>query len=111
MSQAPTGLLLTLAAGALLVSAGLFVIVLRRDFRGLLAGVLMTTGGVNAGLLAAGRWAAGTHAGDVLGLLVLLGAACELVLAGAWYLGAGGAGGGDGSPAAPPDDPAGGGPR
>jgi len=63
---------LIVVAGALLVSAGIYLLLRRGDSTGFFSGTLLIASGINVDLLAVSGFVTQSNMGDILGLLVLL---------------------------------------
>lgn len=76
-----------LAAGALLVASGLFIILYKQGATNYLGGVILLTSGINVDGLVFSRYVAGTRTGDVISFVVIVAAASTLLLIFAWFQG------------------------
>ena len=79
------GMSLHLLSGLLLASSGLFIALRAGGTRGMLAGLLLISGGANTLILTLTRLSAGTRSGDIMAFLVIIVILCiAIVFAAAW---------------------------
>jgi hypothetical protein len=76
---------LYLVSGLLLASSGLFIALRAGGTRGMMAGLLLISGGANTLILTLTRLTAATRSGDIMAFLVIILVLCmAIVFAAAW---------------------------
>ena len=76
---------LHLLSGLLLAASGLFIALRAGGPRGMLAGLLLVSGGANTLVLTFTRLSAGTRSGDIMAFLIIILVLCmAIVFAAAW---------------------------
>lgn len=74
------GVSLLLASGSLVVASGVFVLLRSAGIRGLLAGLLLASGGAGMVAITLARYVVGTRTGDMMSFFFILAAAAAGLL-------------------------------